>query len=589
MFALFLKFKKRYGQHFGLSGKSLWHTLALFGLITANVAMAFLIALANSLFNNLVGVISLPGVTYTAFFMAAFQFIGVILIYAAAASLTYTLASWLGRSLGREKTKALWKRWLTNKSAFLAKFIKTDENLNHSQVIVQDTTNSAQSAARLLASVLMVFFNGLLGLYGLWVLSSTLTLVVFGQVWLIPGYMALAAIVYSVAYNGIMKIFGKKLKKNESELQQINGEIEQQLHHIDTFSEHVAIREGSEVEMQYLEKADQKRAKKFRLHFFVNTGLDFLRTIHQQIGFAMGLLLSAPQVIAQKLSVAQIFEVSQYFSYVVGLFTWYHDNYEAVTEVQVGIDRISKFEDLLAQCEDLNQNKETTVEYLPQNTEITFNNLCLQTPNKKTCAQFSDLHIPRGSRVKITGQSGVGKSTLIRMLGGVWPFGSGKISIPAKKEAVLSFCQETYFSKNATLWDAIIYPVVENEDLSGKKAQAKEWMQKLKIKQDHIDNLDTIQEWGKILSGGEKQRIALLSILIHRPEIVFIDEGLSALDQELADQALQLLQATLPETTFICVDHMAQRAFYTHELILTQDQEPELKVMSNIPALKLVA
>ncbi len=590
MFKLAFKLKKSYGKYFGFSRQSLWHTLALLGVFASNVAMAFIIALINSLFSNVIGIISLPGLTYTLFFISALQFIGAILVYATAAALTYALASWLGRSLGRAKSKDLWQRWLTNQRAFLAKFTHTDPPVNPAQVIAEDSTETAESAGYLLSSFLMALSNGILGFSGLWILSATLAVVVFGQALLIPGYMALAAVIYSLGYNFIMKFFGKKLKKNEAALKQVSGDIEQQLHHVDTFAEHVAIRQGAEVEKKYLEKLDQKKSEKFKLHFFVNTGLDFLRTIHQQLGLAMGLLLAAPQIIAQKLSATQIFQVSQYFAYVVGFFTWQHDNYEEVTRTQVGLERMEQFEVMLSECDKLRREKKTQLEYSPTGTEIIFSNLTVQTPSRTVCTHFSEeLHIPQGSRVKITGASGVGKSTLIRMLGDIWPFGSGKISIPAKKEEILAFSQEAYFTKNASLWEAIVYPYVQSQPLSERKEQAKAWMKELDFRQEHIDELDRVKDWGKILSGGEKQRIALLSILVHKPKVVFMDEAISGLDEKLAEQVLALLIKELPDTTFVCVDHTKLSNFYTHELVLTQENPPAFKPIRQTPKLQLVA
>jgi len=79
--------------------------------------------------------------------------------------------------------------------------------------------------------------------------------------------------------------------------------------------------------------------------------------------------------------------------------------------------------------------------------------------------------------------------------------------------------------------------------------------------------LDIVDDWSRILSLGEQQRIAFVRILLYRPEFVFLDEATSALDEDLEGNLYDMLKFHLPNTKIISIAHRSS-LIAKHQVIL---------------------
>ena len=92
-----------------------------------------------------------------------------------------------------------------------------------------------------------------------------------------------------------------------------------------------------------------------------------------------------------------------------------------------------------------------------------------------------------------------------------------------------------------------------------------------------VIRLNEVQEWSKVLSIGEQQRIAFARILLSQPAAVFLDESTSAMDEGLEQLLYRLLRAELPQTIVVSVSHRASlHQFHGRRLELLGDGEWEL-------------
>ena len=96
-----------------------------------------------------------------------------------------------------------------------------------------------------------------------------------------------------------------------------------------------------------------------------------------------------------------------------------------------------------------------------------------------------------------------------------------------------------------------------------------------KVELSHLaDRLDEVQDWAKVLSPGEQQRIAFARILLTRPKVMFLDESTSALDENLEFVLYQLVRSELPDTIVVSVSHRSTvEQHHTHELELLGEGE----------------
>ena len=147
----------------------------------------------------------------------------------------------------------------------------------------------------------------------------------------------------------------------------------------------------------------------------------------------------------------------------------------------------------------------------------------------------TDITIMPGERVLIAGESGTGKSTLVRAIAGLWPWGGGSIEV--KKGAKIFLLPQRPYVPIGTLRRAATYP-----DAAESRASRMSPTRFKRVGLEHlIDKLDEEAPWDQTLSGGEKQRLAFARILLHKPDIVVLDEATAALDPKSQDKLMELL------------------------------------------------
>ena len=161
---------------------------------------------------------------------------------------------------------------------------------------------------------------------------------------------------------------------------------------------------------------------------------------------------------------------------------------------------------------------------------------------------MSALHVAPGERLLINGPSGSGKSCLLRAIAGIWPLGEGGVRLPPDAR-VIALPQRRYFPLG-TLRQVMTYPTPA-ESVAEADIQAA----MIAAGIGHLAaKLDEEAEWSTVLSGGEQQRIGFARVLIHRPDVVLLDEAASALEEAEARELYRMLSERLPSA-----DHRIDR------------------------------
>jgi putative ATP-binding cassette transporter len=175
----------------------------------------------------------------------------------------------------------------------------------------------------------------------------------------------------------------------------------------------------------------------------------------------------------------------------------------------------------------------------------------------------AEVAIKQGERVLIAGDSGTGKSTLIRAIAGLWPWGEGKIEV--RKGAKLMFLPQRPYIPIGSLRRAATYPEAAESRTAEDVADAFE-----RVGLDHlIPRLDEEAPWDQTLSGGEKQRLAFARIVLQDPDIIVLDEATAALDPRSQNELMELLVREPDHTTLISVGHRPElELFHTRKIVL---------------------
>jgi putative ATP-binding cassette transporter len=261
-------------------------------------------------------------------------------------------------------------------------------------------------------------------------------------------------------------------------------------------------------------------------------------------------------------------QIATAFTAVLTALNWFADNFIRLAEWSASAKRV---DELFSAFEQMDQDSEDTAAIVVENSgerSVRLVDLSIAHRDGRVVIDGADVTVEPGERVLLGGESGSGKSTLIRAIAGLWPWGEGRILIPAG--AKLAFVPQRPYMPLGTLRDAIAYPV-EGRLLKDERARAVLKDVGLGYLGDKLDDDDI--RWDQTLSGGERQRVAFARLLIDEPDIIIMDEATAALDIDSEFRLLTLLFERVPQATIFSVGHRPGLQ-ELHSRILTLQRRP---------------
>jgi putative ATP-binding cassette transporter len=238
-------------------------------------------------------------------------------------------------------------------------------------------------------------------------------------------------------------------------------------------------------------------------------------------------------------------QTAQAFGQVQTALSFFIDNYATLAELRAVMDRLMGLRGAI------DHQQDTAIDVAPEagRADVGAEGLTLALPDGQALLRDATLVLPHGHSTLITGASGSGKSTLFRALAGIWPFGHGKVRVPAGAR-VLFLPQKPYIPIG-TLRDAVKYP---DEQSTASDAEIVAALQAVTL--GHLaGRLDEEAHWSNVLSGGEQQRLAAARALVFKPDWLFMDEATASLDDASEAAVYDALKRSLPATTMVSIGH----------------------------------
>jgi putative ATP-binding cassette transporter len=243
------------------------------------------------------------------------------------------------------------------------------------------------------------------------------------------------------------------------------------------------------------------------------------------------------------------------------------ENFESLSRFVAGIDRLQALSSLVlpgAGPKTAAEDKHPRIQTRP-GAHLALESLTLHPPqSERVLIKELSLVLKPGDALLITGDSGCGKSSLLRAIAGLWHTGSGVIHHPPLED--FFFLPQQPYLQHGTLRSQLIYPSAHADQ---SDEQLLDILEQVHLPQlaERVGGLDAVQDWEKLLSVGEQQRLAFARVLVHQPGIVILDEATSALDS--GNEASLYGRLRDSGTTLISIAHRAAvLRHHTHVLRL---------------------
>lgn len=381
----------------------------------------------------------------------------------------------------------------------------------------------------------------------LWQLSGALDIPVGDTVLSVPGYMVFVTLIYSVVGTWLAHKVGRSLIGLNYDQQRYEADFRFSMVRVRENSESIAFYGGEGPEMQNFQErfgmvirnfwALMKRTK--LLNFYVNG--------YAQLAVIVPILMSAPKYFSGDMQLGGFIQTLSAFGRVQDALSYFVEAYDTIAQYVAVIRRLGGFTGHMEAAE--NMQASFGFDSRDDINGLVLQDVQVELPDGRRLFEGLSLAVPAGKYLLVSGNSGCGKSTLLRALAGIWPYGCGIVSLPSGWRSM--FLPQRPYLPLGSLRRAIYYPqpVPEKET-----ADLRSLLERFGIG-SLAERLDEVDDWSRILSLGEQQRLAFIRILLFRPDIVFLDESTSAMDEQREAEAYDILKELLPEMAVISVGH----------------------------------
>lgn len=478
------------------------------------------------------------------FALAAGLFIGLSLLLVVISALRIYLRQRLEIRWRRGLTGDYIRRWI-GEHAYGQTQLHGGGIDNPDQRIAEDIRDFVGSALGLSLSLFaavmtLISFGGLL-----WTLSSGWFVPIgSGEHGQVPGLLLWVAIAFSIVSMWLTHLLGRRLVPINYDRFRFEADFRYGLVRFRDHVEEVALSRGEAVER--LGAVDRFRS-------VVGVFLQLVRAEMQlsvltgtlgQVNSLVPIVLAAPSYFNGLVTLGLIVQTRVAYDQVSGALSWFVNAYREIARWRANIERLAALTDVMdATARDL---AESQIRIEAGGTDaIRLDDVRLESPVGRVLIEHANAAAGAGDRVAVIGAPGRGKTTLLRGLAGLWPFGAGRIERPSRDRML--FVPQRAYLPIGTLRAVVSYPAAEH---SFDDAQIREALALVGL--GHLaDRLDEAVPWEQRLSAHEQQLLAISRALLQRPDWLVLDEATSGLDESTERKIYDTLLTQMPHTGVI--------------------------------------
>jgi vitamin B12/bleomycin/antimicrobial peptide transport system ATP-binding/permease protein len=505
------------------------------------------------------------------------------LIFAPLAAATVMLA--VIAVYGRMKMQRDWRAWVTDRlmNRWLARGRYYQLNLvtgNH-QVpesrITDDTRVATDAPVDFAVGILQAIATAVTFIGVLWVVGGNITIGFAEGTITIPGYLVIAAVIYSALASLFMLLIAPHFITISEATSQSEAELRYALMRLRENGESIALLGGEQEEQRGLRSALRKVIDRWRSYSYQHMRSTLISNSNFVLAPTIPLILCAPKYLADTMTLGEVTQAAAAFVQVQAAFNWLVDNYPRFSDWMASVHRVASLLISLDHLEAVGQPGEAGS---IRRTEHDGSALCLRDiavtlDDGTVVVKDADVTVERNERVLVVGESGTGKSSLVRAIAGLWPWGQGEIAIP--RGARLFLMPQQPYIPLGSLRRVATYPLPSDVVAEGRLCELLELVGLGYL----VGRLEAEASWDHILSGGEKQRIAFVRLLLHQPDIVVMDEATSALDPASQERLMNLAAENLPGAAIISIAHRPELEAFHHRKLVFEHRPGGSRLVSD--------
>jgi putative ATP-binding cassette transporter len=470
-----------------------------------------------------------------------------------------TVALAVAAVYGRMSMQREWRAWLVNR--LIGRWVKRGRahSLNlisgDHQVPEGRITDDARIATDAPVDFVVGLFNAcvsaatFIGI--LWVVGGALDVTVGTQTLHLPGFLVLSVITYSALVTLAMIVFTRHFTSVSESINQAEAELRYALTHVRENSERIALLGSEEEERQGLRRALGEVIGRWRRYCGQHLRVTIVSNSNMLVAGVLPVFLCMPRFLKGQMSLGEVTQAAAAFVQVQSSFNWLVDNFARFADWRASARRVGT---LLASLDTLwRSEQDTGSDHITRcdagGVALRLQDLAIAHDHGRVVLDATDIVIGLGERVRFVGDSDSGKVALLHALAGLSDAGEGRIGMGrGLQRFVLS---QNPFVPLGPLRQVACYPTpadrVPDERLRALLAATG--------LSGFIDRLDEDVPWEQLLGDGERQRLGLVRACLAAPDILLVDEALSALDPERQRQLMAWLVEQLPRAAILNLTH----------------------------------